>query len=279
MNGYMPYADDHSVQEAVVAIHFRSAFESRVAERVLEAVKPALTAGLPLCRLVHKLPSVNIQENGGGLTFQRADNESRLAGFEFARIQANARPARVVRFFDNTLTVNFLDYESWMTTRKDRLDYVKTVLSSLVLDENPVVNFNLRYIDRYTFDGPVDERDRNPHAGLLMKGNNDYLSVRCFESGPYWHCNTGWFEHLDGGDRVLNQLEVGSSEVDRAPIVTIDHNSICQLNSFRHSVDSIFDPPSEADVGIESALDYMHGRNKEVLRNMLLEDVAQRIGL
>lgn len=275
MNGYMPYADEHSVQEAVVAIHFRSAFESRVAERVLEAVKPALTAGLPLCRLVHKLPSVNIQENGGGLTFQRADNETRLAGFEFARIQANARPARVVRFFDNTLTVNFLDYESWMTTRKDSLDYFKTILSALALEENPAASFNLRYIDRYTFDGPA----QSSCADLLMQRNNDYLSERCFGAGPYWHCNTGWFEHLDGGDRVLNQLEVGSSEVDRAPTVTIDHNSICQLNSFRQSVDSIFDPPSEAGVGIESALDYMHSRNKEVLKNILLEKFAQRIGL
>ena len=275
MNGYMPYADEHSVQEAVVAIHFRSAFESRVAERLLEAVKPALTAGLPLCRLVHKLPSVNIQENGGGLTFQRADNESRLAGFEFARIQANARPARVVRFFDNTLTVNFLDYESWMTTRKDSLDYFKTILSALALEENPAASFNLRYIDRYTFDGPA----QSSRADLLMQRNNDYLSARCFGAGPYWHCNTGWFERLDGKDWVLNQLEVGSGEVDQAPTVTINHNGICQLDTVRQSVDSIFDPPSETGAGIESALDYMHGRNKEVLRNMLLEDVAQRIGL
>ena len=34
MNEYMPYAGEHSVQEAVVAVHFRSGFEARVAERI-----------------------------------------------------------------------------------------------------------------------------------------------------------------------------------------------------------------------------------------------------
>ena len=275
MNEYMPYAGEHSVQEAVVAVNFRSAFEAHVAERVLEAVKPVLTVGLPHSGIVRKLPSVNIQENGGGLTVRRMENETLLAGFEFARIQANATPARVVRFFDNMLTANFLDYKNWMTTREDSLDYIKTILSALTLEENPAVSFGLRYIDRYTFDGPTE----SSHAALLMQRNNDYLSARCFGSGPYWHCNTGWFERLNEGDRVLNQLEVGSGEVDRAPTVTINHNGVCQLKTVRQSVDSIFDPPSDAGAGIGSALDYMHGRNKEVLGNMLLEEVAQRIGL
>ena len=60
------------------------------------------------------------------------------------------------------LTANFLDYKNWMTTREDSLDYIKTILSALTLEENPAVSFGLRYIDRYTFDGPTE----SSHADL-----------------------------------------------------------------------------------------------------------------
>ena len=125
------------------------------------------------------------------------------------------------------LAVNFLEYRNWKTTREASLEYIKTVLSSVPLEMNPVQAFTLRYIDRYTFDGPPHE----PNARMLFQDGNAYMTPRCFESGAVWHCNSGWFELRDGGNRILNQLKVSSAAVDGVSTSTIDHNAILAIES------------------------------------------------
>ena len=142
------------------------------------------------------------------------------------------------------------------------------------MKENPVVAFSLRYMDRYTFDGPSDE----PSADMLFRKGNSYITPYCFQAGPLWHCHSGWFEE-HGDNRILNQFNVGSQVVDQIPTVTIDHSAIYQLTMPRQTADALFQPPSGADTGIENVLKHLHGQNRSVLGDILKPEMLECIGM
>ena len=270
MGEYLPYSGTNSIQEAVVGIHFPGMVSSDAVRQARDTAQAELNDVFPHLNET-RMQEVKIEPE----RLAPQPGTPRLAGFELSKVRADAKPARILRFMENMLTVNFLEYQNWQTALEDSLKYIRTVLSPVMLVTNPVVAFSLRYIDRYTFDGSHDE----PRAGTLLRKGNEYMASRCFEVGPLWHCHSGWFESLDAGDSILNQLNVGSAIVDGVSTVTIDHNAICQLRAPRQTIESIFQPPSGESTGLENVLDFLHDRNSTILKNMLLPEMLERIGL
>ena len=276
MGEYLPYSGTHSIQESVVAIHFRDMLVSEAVRRAQETAQAELKGMFPHFKEIHQLQEIKVNvvsQTQGGVSVE--PGPARLTGFECSKVRADAKPARVLRFLDNMLTVNFLEYRDWQTTLKDSLEYIKIVLSSVTLATNPVQAFSLRYIDRYTFDGSPDE----PRAAMLFRDGNQYVAPHCFSSGPSWHCHSGWFESRDAGNRILNQLNVGSVAVDGVSTVTVDHNAVWQLRVQRQTVESLFQPSSGENAGLKEVLDLLHDRNSAILRDMLLPEMLKKIGM
>ncbi len=271
MSEYLPYSGTHSIQEAVIAIHFRGRVSPEEVRYARDTAKAELDSVLPRLNEHHQVQEIKIEQG----QLSQLSGEPRLVGFELSKVQADAKPARVLRLFENMITVNFLQYKDWGTTLTASLGYTKLLLQAVKLPANPVQAFSLRYIDRYTYDGSLNE----PNAGLLLRKGNDYIAPSCFGAGPLWHCHSGWFEALNSVDKILNQLNVGSTIVDQVSTVTIDHNAICQLSLPRQSIEALFEPPSGKDAGIEYALDRLHDKNGDILRNMLVPEMLDRIGL
>ena len=271
MGEYLPYAGTNSIQEAVLALHFLNMVTPEAVERARNKAQADLRTALPKFTDIHRMPEIQISQAG----VSTRSGPARLGGFECSKIRPDTKPARVLRFLDNMLAVNFLEYRNWKTTLEYSLAYIKTVLSSVPLETNPIQAFNLRYIDRYTFDGSPQE----PNARMLFQNGNAYMAPRCFESGSMWHCNSGWFEVRDRGDRILNQLKVSSATVDGVSTSTIDHNAIWQLRVRRQTTESLFGQSSGENICFEDALNILHERNCEILRNMLLPDMLKKIGM
>ena len=268
MGRYLPYSETHSIQEVVVAIHFRGLFGQEEIRRAQSRAQADLMQVFPRSEPI-QLQQLQLNQGVVG------PQQTRLAGFELSKVKPDAKFARVLRFAENSLTVNFLEYQNWDSTLQDSLAHIRTVLTSLSLLDNPVVAFSLRYIDRYTFDGPQDE----PRAEMLLRRGSEFIAERCFSAGPLWHCNSGWFEPRDTGDRILNQLNIGSAIVDQAPTVTVDHNAICQLKAPRQMVASLFQPSSGEDTGLENVLNVLHDQNGTILSDMLVPEMLERIGM
>ena len=274
MGKYLPYSGEHSIQEAVISIHFVNVFDPKVIGRARH------TAEVGLKDVFSQFNSIQIQEikinrNPPPSDLQNPNEPSRLGGFEFKKVKADAKPARVLRFIDKALTMHFLEYNNWKTTLGDGLKHIRVVLPELNLVENPITAFSLRYVDRYTFDGRSDE----PRAEMLLQRGNVYIAAQCFDSGSFWHCHSGWFDPLKDGSRILNQLNVGSALVDTVPTATISHNAICSLKWPRQSVESLFQPSLDSAMGIENMLGYMHERNGSILKKLLLPEMLERIGM
>lgn len=271
MSRYLPYSGTHSIQEAVVAIHFRGRISSEEVRHARDVAKAELDHVLPRLNEHHQVQEIKIEQ---GLLSQ-SSGEPRLMGFELSKVQPDAKPARVLRLLENMLTVNFLKYQDWNSTRLDSLGYIRLLLQSIKLTTNPIQAFSLRYIDRYTYDGSLDE----PRAEMLIQKSSDYIAPCCFEGGSLWHCHSGWIETYNSENRVLHQLNIGSTIVDQVSTVTIDHNGICHLNPPRQSIESLFEPTSGRQAGIENVLNRLHDTNGHILRNTLVPEMLEMIGL
>ena len=274
MAEYLPFQERHSIQEAQISILFVGSFDQRSIEEARGFAQAELSALLPR----------SAEARGGAIQIDLTDpaspalleaRQSDLVGFRFSSVQGNGLPARVVQLAGNTLSVSFLDYESWASAKHDALRYLHPVLVSLPLELNPVVAFGLRYIDRYTYTGNPNEA----RAGLLFKQGNPYIASYVFDAGSTWHCNSGWFDDaIQEGDRVLHNLNVTSSLVELSSTVTIDHHTTRHLGAPRDTLAALFVPTGGA-VGLVDALESLHDRNKSILTQALLPEMLVRIGM
>ena len=274
MGEYLPFQEKHSIQEAQISILFLGPFDQRSIEEA---------RGFAQAELSGELPRV---AEGRGATFQVEITDptapaiaqtipSGVVGFQLSRVQGNGQVARALQLENNALSVSFMDYESWKVTIKDGLKYLRPVLNSLPLEQNPVVAFSLRFIDRYTYSGnPGDAR-----ADQIFVRGNPHITPHTFEAGPTWHCNTGWFEDpSEEGDRELHNLNVRSSLIDLSSTVTMDHHATRHLKSPRHTLDALLEPPSGA-VGLVAAQEILHDRNKSILGAILRPEMLAKIGM
>ena len=158
-------------------------------------------------------------------------------------------------------------------TREATHLYIATVASALPLDQNPVIALGLRFVDRYTFDGPPDDA----RAELLINSRSPHVASQIFEAGSAWHCNTGWFDP-DQTDRILHNLNMASNLVDLSSTVTIEHQATVFLGAPRQSFQTLFDPPG-GQTGLMTALDNLHEANKDILKEILLPAMLEKIGL
>lgn len=275
MGEYLPYASNHSIQEAVVAVHFRGPASPETVERARNSAGEALKRELPLSMTHHGLPPIQLEQTAGGLSVAAAGGAAHAAGFERKKLKGDGNPARVLRLLNDILSVNFLEYKDWRTTSSDSLHYIEKVLSAVDLSGNPVSAISLRYLNRYTFDGAAGDS----HAELLLRKETSHIAARCFGAGPLWHSNSGWFEPFEGDYRILNQLNAGSAEHGGVSGIAIDHNIICLFQAPYLTLESLFGRVSATGVSIADRLALMHTKNTAVLKDILQPEMAERIGL
>ena len=273
MSEYLPYSDKHSIQEAQVALQFLSAFGQQEIESARSSIEADFKDILPRSAEIRE-GSVTLDVSNLDTPQQMGSASASLAGFQFSKVRGDGKLARVLQLSGNVVLIRILDYEIWSVSRADSIKYITAVLEPLSLAGNPVMASSLQFIDRYTFDGKPDAAK----ADLLFLDGNEYLTTRCFTTGPLWHCHTGWFDLLNGSDRVLNHLNVASTVIDQAPTVTIDHRATLHLATPRQSLDALLTPP-DGTLGLGAALDILHDKNKDILKAMLLTEMLDRIGL
>ena len=266
---YLPFNEKHSILETQVSLLFEGQFSQQTVNSARKAAVESLSNALPNVADVHGGSlQINLTNPGSPIPSQ-----SEFVGFQMSAVQRNAQPARILMLTNNQLMIRILDYESWAETSQAVFDFLDPVLTALPLSENPVTSYGKRVIDRYTFNG----RTEDAKAELLFVQRNPYVTPHTFDSGPSWHCNTGWFDHRLG-DRALHNLNVSSNQVELSSIVTIDHNATLQLRHRGLSKEGLYKPPGGSP-GLVEALNSLHEQNKEILRAMLTPEMLTKIGL
>jgi uncharacterized protein (TIGR04255 family) len=270
---YLPFTEQHSIQEVQIAVHFQHEFGQEEIASARAGVEPEVKDALPRSAEMRG-GSVTVDMSSQGAQVRTGSVESNLAGFQYSRIRGDGKPSLVLQLANNLVSFNVLEYGGWEIVRADSIKYIAALLSFLSLESNPVMATSLKFTDRYTFDGETSDAK----ADLLFVAENEYMTARCFTAGPLWHCHSGWFDDLVTAGRVLNHLNVGSGLVDLAPTVTIDHQATVHLSTPRQSLDA-FLRPSEESGGLPVILDTLHNKNKEILGAILLPEMLGKIGM
>ena len=272
---YLPFQGKHSIQEAQISLLFLGRFERHDIESTRASTEAELRDLLPISAEVRG-GSFQIDITNPSSPSPVGSMSSELVGFRFSQVQGNGQQARVLQLTENVLSASVMDYESWPEARDHVSRCFVSVLRSLPLSRTPVTGFSLRFIDRFTFSG----RPGEAKAGSLFVKENPHITAHVFESGPTWHCNTGWFDTTIGaqGDRVLHNLNVSSQPIDLFSAVVIDHNATVHLEAPRQSMAALWGPPI-GELALVDTLNILHDQNKKILREILLPEMLSRIGM
>ena len=273
MTHYLPYTEQHSIQEVQVALHLqRELAEGHIASARL-AVEPSIKELLPRAAEMRG-GSVTVDMSADGAQVRAGSVEASLVGLQYSRVRGDGTPAQILELGNNSLSVKILEYDGWDRVRNDITKYLTTVAPHLPLEDNPVLATSLNFTDRYTFVGDA----KDACAELLFRENAKYITAHSFSAGPLWHCHSGWFEDIAPTGRTLNRLNIGSSIIDMAPTVTIEHQATVQFAVPRQSLDRLFEHPEQGPTVVE-LLDSLHDKNKDVLTALLLPEMLTKIGI
>ncbi len=276
MPEFIPFAGKNSIQEVVFGVHFVRKPESKKVEAVFNTLRAELATEFPQANVIQFM-EMKVEAGAQG-EFSKPQMVQQFGGFEMSRKKGDGKPSQMLRQMNDVLTANFMVYEQWEDTFPKAVQFLRRGVGLLDLAAVPASGFSLRYIDRFTFDGPNDRAT----ADGLFKRDTSHLTDHCFDVGQLWHCYTGWFDSFKGAEkdgRVLNQLNIQSADIDEAPGVLIDHNAIFQYAAPRQSEKALFEPGDAGKVSIEQGLDMMHKNNKVILNNLLLPEILKKIGL
>ena len=146
MSEYLPYADQHSIQEAQVALHFQHEFDQQEIASARAGVEADLKDVLPRSAELRG-GSVTVDLSNLGAQVRTGSVSSSLAGFQFSRVRGDGKPAQVLLLSDNLVSVNVLEYGGWGKVRADSIKYIMAVLAPVSLAGNPVMATSLQFID------------------------------------------------------------------------------------------------------------------------------------
>ncbi len=271
MAGFLPFAGKNAIVESSIGIQFAMPLDPQIGAAA-EAIKAEFSADFPKFDPVHTF-TLNI----GVQQFPTAGSSPapNIAGFTLTKAKPDGSPARVFRAISNVLSVHFLEYTFWKDTKPKAIDYITRCLAKFpFLDRNSVTAILLRYIDRFTFDGPPE----NATANKLFRADNKFVPSNILGRGYQWHSNSGWFEPLVGATAALNQLSIVSGMIQTAAGVNVDHNSICVLPKPASSVAELTRGDDKSH-SLEAILDWQHTANANLLKNLLNQDMLKTIGL
>lgn len=271
MAGYLPFAGKNSIVEMSIGMQFTVPLDQQVGGAA-EAIRAEFVAEFPK---FDPIQTFTLNIGAQQFPIPGSNPAPTISGVNLTKMRADGSPARVLRAMANVLSVHFMEYTSWKMTRPQAINYITRCLEKLAFpDRNPVTAVLLRYIDRFTFDGPPQDAT----AGKLFRADSKFVPSKILDRGYQWHSNSGWFEPLVGATAALNQLNIVSGVMQTAVGVIVDHNSIYTLPKPFNSVAALTHGEGECP-SLEAILDRQHTANADLLKNLLNLEMLNTIGL
>lgn len=170
----------------------------------------------------------------------------------------------------NSIYVNCLDYTSWTEIRPRAMELLKTA-SLLLATDTGVSTIVLQYVDIWEW---ASERNGYDLRSLLRP---EKVVPGVFDKGPNWHQHFGWFRPSDamGGGRILERFHLDAvDDPSTKPSVKLDG-----FLSFEPENKPVMGGAFWQSPQVDALFDGLHDLNKDIVRGLLTEDMANRIGL
>lgn len=250
----------HAIAEMSLFVEYTPRFQTNAASLSVDQLSEAF--GNDFSIEPTQVQRVDVGPTGHSFTSENA--------FLLRKGGITSAPDWVVRVENMGLSVHCLNYSRWAQVWPEVLEYIRSLLSLIDLNAVEVGAIGLRYLDQFLYKD--DPNDYN--LGDLLK-QSKFIHPFAFESGPRWHCHTGWF----GNQEVLNQLHLtgvvpspGTPNVADM-MVAIDHAQIARRGEDK--------PLNGLLLGEElnQLGNHLHANNRSMMLELLQPNVSRRINL
>jgi uncharacterized protein (TIGR04255 family) len=263
---FQPFHTAHAIVEMVAFYEFARQIASATDQFTVTSEHIATLFGAEFA--FQSLEVQEVEATQAGLAFRT------MPAFELRKGADPNRPDWLIRIEPYSFSIHALNYTRWPLVLAEVQRLGDMLLAHAVNQPLDLAGVGLRYLDQFNFIGDLAAYD----ARLLFKGS-PYINPKAFDSGPRWHCHTGWFE--DREPEVLNQVNLNSilppPEATAPPLVTIEH-----AQAIRNKPITLLDQYFRAKdaAGARSALlNRLHEANKLVMDDLLCSDVSKLINL
>ena len=263
-----PHGQPHAIEQAIFVFELAESPKPASFEKLFNAkdsdLRKLLTADPKMVQGV----SFEITTDANGPLSSSYKQDQGISGIIFERFNQNGQHEWSLQFDRERLLIVCLHYTGCL----DSLEFVRKAFRALVAELQPsslpLKGLALQFTDKFF----VSEF-KSGWVGQLFREETPYLMRNAHQIESLWHAHQGFFE-------AVNELKVLTNlNIDVAPCM--DGVSVGQVTVLsNHKCADLQLVLTEMDVtSAELMLEVLHDRNKELLKDLLIDDVCKSIGL
>lgn len=192
------------------------------------------------------------------------------SGLRLQKFEPSGKVGWVLNILENQLVITCQSYDRWNNVWAQSEKYMKAALRLLDINSLSVQACMLQYVDRF-----IEKSSSAYTTHDVFDKKTSYLTAKAATAGKLWHVHQGWFEERSPDERILNILNMGTTE-DRGNIVTtIDHSLQLQFLPKPKPAKRFFDAKKE----YQKAFLILHEKNKDVVKSLLNSNQRKAVGL
>jgi uncharacterized protein (TIGR04255 family) len=264
-----PIHEAHAIEQAAFIVQFDRPLNDTVFKDVKEATK----------QFENELPGkVEIQGVSFAMGMTSASTYPATSEGTLLRlVLPDGTIHSELRVERSMLTFLTTRYTGWNLVFKQVCNYFNVLLPHY-FPNAALIGASLNYVDKFVWNGPLE----NCNPKLLIREDSKYLCNHIFETKELWHSHTGVFSHTDEFSRRLLNInvnyldELNPEEQKRVIIIT---TSIAdQFNQQNYKPLDNSNSESSLEM-IKCHMQEMHNFNKEVLGQIITQQMCERIAL
>lgn len=271
-NAFNPIHEAHAIERVVFALQFSESVGAPTV-RDIDEVLEQFSEELPRKDEIQDLRVSISNTPSSGLAHSQTGE---LSGIIRQRISADGSIEDELRASLDTLQYQTSKYTRWNDIWGKTGSYFKAALPEY-LNRADLFSVTLNYLDRFFWNG--DFGAFSPSE--LLREDSRFLAHHIFQLDDLWHSHTGAFLKVDGHTKRLMNVNLDC----------IDHKDdargprsigirITLTDSFNQDGYEALDVTSElAPSLVNDHMSAMHDMNKDILRSLITDDMASRIGL
>jgi uncharacterized protein (TIGR04255 family) len=265
-----PYGEDHAIKLMAFAVEFSQPLQPHIFHKILR-LHQNLKDELPR-KSEHRAVTVNLDPILQGGSSLRGSPD--LGGVTFDIVAPTGEQVWALSARPEYLAVSCTEYTRWADALQKAERFIREVLP-VILEEHTVSAIGLQYNDEFVWDSKEVF-----NAEYLFDASSKFLVKNVFEVNDLWHSHHGYFVNLDdpAPHRQLNHVNVDYVETEEGRRIRIATSHKALLENPEGDVNVLLRPDSGAGL-IPEYMGVMHEANKDILKDMLVNEMAMRIGL
>lgn len=260
-----PYAGDNAIQNAVFALEWSNELSPRKMLEIQGSLG-SMSKALGFTKSqIQNLLTINLSDAPSVVS----GGAGEIGGIVFERSNALGNPVRTLNISRPQCLGIAHEYSRWNNVWKEIRTYFEAVVE---LIDVPINAIGLQYTDLFTWKGAPEDLMLNE----VFNQGSLYIPPHAFSLTTLWHSHHGYFvDNPDNPYRLLNNVNLNvldNGGVKSIQIVTSHKAILREPCWYKKDENHLMDL-------IDNTQSQLHAANKDILKDLLTEQVRQKIGL